>query len=170
MSATVLESLRVEGFRLRLYWPEPEDPARPVQAAPRLLVDGDEALPDELREAVKANRDSLKAALLLSDPPEWLAKLFDLYWAGHESPVRLTTPKGVDGQEGFDFGDADEVREESASYPDNLKGGKTEVYMVRLSLKNIAAAVAAEIGTPVRECERLLPEVEEAIGSWEGAA
>jgi hypothetical protein len=169
MSATVLESLRVEGFRPRLYWPEPEDPARPVQTAPRLLVDGDDNLPEELRDIIKANRDSLKAALLLSDPPDWLAKLFELYWSGYESPVMLTTPKGADGQEPLDFGDAEEVHE-PASYPDNLKGGKTEVYMVRLSLKNIAAAVAAEIGTPVRECERLLSEVEEAIGSWEGAA
>jgi hypothetical protein len=168
MSSTVLESLRVEGFRPRLYWPEPEDPARPVQAAPRLLVDGDEALPGDLREVVKANRDSLKAALLLSDPPEWLAMLFDLYWSGHEHPVMLTTPKSADGQEALDFSEPEAG--DTASYPDNLKGGKTEVYMVRLSLKNIAAAVAAEIGTPVRECERLLSEVEEAIGSWEGAA
>jgi hypothetical protein len=168
MSATVLESLRVGGFRPRLYWPEPEDPARPIQAAPRLVVDGDEALTDELRETVRVNRDSLKAALLLADPPDWLAKLFDLYWSGHESSVMLTTPKGADGQEALDFGEPEAG--DTVSYPDNLKGGKTEVYMVRLSLKNIAAAVAAEIGTPVRESGHLVPEVEEAIGSWEGAA
>jgi hypothetical protein len=46
---------------------------------------------EELRALVADNRDVLRAAVLLSDPPVWLARLFDLYWSGHETPVRLTT-------------------------------------------------------------------------------
>ncbi len=96
----------------------------------------------ELRALAGENRDALKAAVLLADPPAWLAKLFDLYWSGHETPVKLS-------------------------------GGPSagvETYMVSVSIKNISAAVAAEIGAPVLEWERLRPEVEEALGSWKGAA
>lgn len=41
--------------------------------------------------------------------------------------------------------------------------------MMSVSIKNIAAA-AAEVGMPVLEWERLLPEVEEALERWEGSA
>ncbi len=97
--------------------------------------------PAELRALVDEHRDSLKAAILLMNPPPWLTRLFDLYWSGHETQVRLTGTSG-----------------------------KAEVFMVSVSIKNICAAVAAEIGAPVLEWERLRPEVEEALGSWEGGA
>jgi hypothetical protein len=141
MSSAVLDDLLSEGYNPRLYWPEPEDPNQPVRPPPRLVVNGDAPLPEELRDCVKTSRDALKAALLLKDPPPWLAKLFDLYWSGHQTPVKLTGPTG-----------------------------KPEVYMVSVSIKNIAAAVAAEIGMPVREWERIRPEVEEALGTWKGGA
>jgi hypothetical protein len=141
MNTTVLEALQSGGYRPRLYWPEPEDPGRPVRPTPRLIVDGDEPLPPELREAVQESRDDLKATMLLVDPPAWLAKLFELYWSGHKTPVRLTGPSG-----------------------------KAEVYMASVSIKNISAAVAAEIGMAVLEWERIRPEVEEALGTWKSGA
>jgi hypothetical protein len=94
---------------------------------------------EDLRAAVEEHRDVLKTAILLSDPPAWLRKLFDLYWSGHETPVRLTSPAT----------------------------GQAETYLVHVSLKNIAAAVAAEIGTDPLRWEELRGEVEEALGSWE---
>lgn len=113
-----------------------------------LVLDGEElrasgpaAPTEELRALVDENRDALKAAILLEDPPEWLSRLCDLYWSGHETPVKRSSP-----------------------------AGGAEVYMVSVCIKNVAAAVAAEIGMPVLEWERILPEVEEALGSWEGLA
>ena len=41
--------------------------------------------------------------------------------------------------------------------------------MVRVSVKNIAAAVAAEIGMDPLQWEKIRDEVEEALGSWDGA-
>ena len=48
--------------------------------------------------------------------------------------------------------------------------GKAEVFMVSVSIKNICAAVAAEIGVPVPEWARLRPKVEEVLEAWEGTA
>ena len=129
-----------------------------------LQASGPAAPTEELRVLVERHRDALKVAVLFSDLPDWLAKLFDLYWSGHETPVRLTTPKGRDGQGQLALGD--EEPRQTLPYPDSLRGGKTDVYMVRLSLKNICAAVAAETGAPVLGWERFLPEVEEALGTW----
>jgi len=107
----------------------------------RLRVRGAEPPPDDLDRAIAENRNALAARVLLANPPAWLARLFDLWWSGHETPVRLSGPSGA-----------------------------AEVYMVRVSIKNIAAAVAAEIGMDPLEWQRIRPEVEEALGSWEGAA
>ncbi len=41
--------------------------------------------------------------------------------------------------------------------------------MVSVSIKNICAAVAAEIGMDPLRWEAIREEVEEALGSWEGA-
>ncbi len=166
-----LEAVQVQGFRPWLRYPEPDDPDQPTRGAPSLSIDGDKPLSEELRESVKAHRNALKAAVLLVDPPAWLARLFDLYWSGDETPVKLTWPKNASTQERLDFGDGGpEEPSEALPYPQNLRGGKTEVFMVSLSIKNICAAVAAEIGAPVLEWERLRPEVEEALGSWKGAS
>ena len=102
---------------------------------------GPAAPPDELRALVENSRDALKAALLLSDPPPWLASLFDLYWSGHETPVRRSGPSGG-----------------------------AEVYMVSVSIKNIVAAVGVELGIPRTDWPEIRPEVEEALGTWKGAA
>jgi hypothetical protein len=90
MSTTVLNVLRSRGFSPRLYWPEPEDPVHPVSSTPRLVVDGDDPLSDELRQWVKEERDVLKASLLLSAPPSWLVRLFNLY-AGSSNPLQENT-------------------------------------------------------------------------------
>jgi hypothetical protein len=128
---------------------------------------GPAAPTEELRVLVERNRDALKAAVLLSDPPGWLAKLLDLYWGGHQTPVRMTIPRNLGTQARLDFGD----QEESApAYPENLRGGKTAVFMVSVSIKNVCAAVAATIGAPVLEWERLRPEVKMVLGTWEGAS
>lgn len=132
-----------------------------------LLATGPEAPPEELRVLVERNRYSLKAAVLLSDPPRWLAKLFDLYRSGYRTPVKMTIPSVPGTQAQLYFGD----REEAApAYPENLRGGKTETFMVSVSIKNICAAVAAAIGAPVLEWEWLLPEVEVVLGTCKGVA
>lgn len=102
---------------------------------------GPAAPPDQLRALADKNRDVLKAVLFLADPPPWLSKLFNLYWSGHTTPVKMNSP-----------------------------AGGVEVYMVSVSIKNIAAAVAAAIGMDALEWERIHPEVEEALGTWEGAS
>jgi hypothetical protein len=151
-AAATLAALEHEGYVLAL-------------EGGQLKVRGDGPPSSELKQGIVEHRDALKAAILLADPPLWLAKLFDLYWSDHESPVRLTTPKGAGTQVRLDFGGG--AHEDPAtSYPDNLRGGKSAVYMVSVSLKTICAAVAAEIGAPVLQWEELLPEVEEAIGAW----
>ncbi len=109
--------------------------------AGELRAFGPTAPPENLLALVEENRDGLKAAILLENPPEWLAWLFDLYWSGRETHVRLTG-----------------------------NSGKAETYLVSVSIKNICTAVAAEIGMPVLEWERIREEVEEVLGSWEGAA
>jgi len=126
--AVVLDRLEAAGYDLALEGGE-------------IRASGPAEPPPDLRDLVEKNRTGLKAALLLADPPAWLARLFDLWWSGHETPVRLSGPSGA-----------------------------AEVYMVRVSIKNIAAAVAAEIGMDPLEWQRIRPEVEEALGSWEGAA
>jgi hypothetical protein len=95
--------------------------------------------PEELRERAATNRERVKAAILLSNPPPWLEKLIELWWSGHETPVRRTDPAT----------------------------GQAEVYMVSVTVKNIAAAVAAEIGMDPLRWEERREEVEEALGSWD---
>ncbi len=95
---------------------------------------------EDLRALAEEHSDRLKAAVLLSDPPPWLAKLFNLWWGGHETPVRLSAPSG-----------------------------KAEVYVVAVSIRNITAAVGAEIGLSRERWPEIQPEVEEVLGAWEGA-
>ncbi len=135
---TVLEELRRRGFRPRLYRPEPTEPDGHPHTPARLVIDGGEPIPADLREVVQLHRDEIKATLLLSDPPAWLSRLFDLYWSGHETPVKLSNPAS----------------------------GKAEVYMVRVSIKNIAALVAQDVGMDPLKWEAIREEVEEALGSW----
>ena len=103
----------------------------------RLQVRGAEPPPDNLDRAIAETRNALAARVLLANPPPWLERLFELWRSGHETPVRLTAPTG-----------------------------KAEVYMVRVSIKNFAAAVAAEIGMDPLRWEAIREEVEEALGSW----
>lgn len=118
----------------------------------RLKVRGPAAPRSELDREIVEHRDALKACLLLSDPPEWLRRLFELYASGHTTQVRRTDPQ--------------------------QKGG-TRRYPVRVSLANIAAAVAAEIRMAHKDIadERgitdlvrgsILPEVEETLRRREG--
>jgi hypothetical protein len=79
MNEPVLDMLRSRGFSPRLYWSEPEDPIHPVSPTPRLVVDGDNALSDELRQRVRDERDALKVSLVLLTQPTWLVRLLNLY-------------------------------------------------------------------------------------------
>ena len=99
----VLEKLAADGYSLTL-----EDD--------RIKVKGPAPLSDEQRALVKEHRDQVKAAIVLSNPPAWLERLFELYWSGHQTPVKLSGPSGG-----------------------------AETYLVSVSIKNIAAAVAAAI-------------------------
>ena len=105
----------------------------------RFEVMGREKPPPDLLELIEGHRDALKAAALLTDTPAWLEKLFDYYRSGHKTPVRHSGPSG-----------------------------KTEIYVVTVSIKNVAAAVAAEIGMDPLEWEAIREEVEGALGMWEG--
>jgi len=91
----------------------------------------------ELRDLAVKDRDGLKAAVLLSASPPWLARLLTL----HKNGTLTWVKRGKD---------------------------KVEVYPVSVSLDSIAAAVAAEIGMPVLERDRIRPEVEAAARSWGG--
>jgi hypothetical protein len=132
MSTDVLDTLRSRGFSPRLHWPEPEDPIHPVSPTPRLVVDGDNPLSDELRRQVRDERDVLKASLILLTPPSWLVRLFNLY-AGSPNPLQENTGREL-------------------PHP---------------TLQTIAAAVAESIGIDAREWEKVLPEVEAAVRTWE---
>ncbi len=122
----VLEALHRAGYGVVIQRAptEPEKPPRTV-----VKIDGPEEPAPELRKLITEHRDALKAAALLSDPPAWLKELLQLWYAGHETPVKL----------------------------DN------GVYMVRVSVKNIAAAVAAAIGMDPLRWETVREEVEEAL-------
>ncbi len=94
----------------------------------------------ELRALVNEHRDSLKAAILLMNSPSWLVRLLNLYkFENDGTAVRRTSPSG-----------------------------KTETYVVKLQLRNIAAAIAADTGLGYDDLERIYPEIEEAIAMCKG--
>jgi hypothetical protein len=123
-----LSTLQSAGY-LIMVGLEPTEPEKHPRTV--IKINGPEEPAPELAELIDKNRDALKAAAILSDPPAWLKTLFERWWAGTEEPVRL----------------------------DN------GVYMVRVSVKNIAAAVAAKIGIDPLEWHTIRDEVEEALGS-----
>jgi hypothetical protein len=91
--------------------------------------------PEELRDLVEKNRGGLKAALLLADPPGWLEKQLELWWKGTETSVTRTNPAT----------------------------GRAEVYKVRVTVREICAAVAAKIGLDPLEWHTIREEVEERL-------
>ncbi len=123
----VLEQLSAVGYETKL-------------EGGKLMARGPVPLTDDLRSLVRDRSGAVKAALLLDDPPEWLEKLFELWWNGTETPVRLSGPSGG-----------------------------AEVYMVSVTVKNICAAVAAAVGMDPLQWAEIREEVEEALGR-EGAA
>ncbi len=149
--AATLDALRTRGYRASLDLAE-------------LVVRGPGPVPDDLRREIVADTVGLKAAVLLADPPGWLSRLVELYRSGRTWQVKRTAPKVPRDQQSFDLGL--ESGEAALPYPDNLNGGKTVACEVSMTIKAICAAVAAEIGAPVLEWERLRPEVEEALGRW----
>lgn len=148
-----VDVLRQRGFTLTLETPPPENPDDPAPPL-RLRLEGPHAPPEELRREIVARRDEVKAALLLADPPAWLIRLLDLHASGEPRTVSRTVTS---------------------------KTGKTQRAVKRevsVSIENIAAAVAAEIGISPRDLasgegitplvrEKVLPEVEAHARSWE---
>ncbi len=60
-----------------------------LTVADRLYVEGPEALPDDLRQAVREHRDELLAAACVIRPPvPWLRVLVERYRSGEETHVR----------------------------------------------------------------------------------
>ncbi len=97
-----LEALHHAGYRVVVRL-EPTEPER----HPRIVikVDGPEEPPDELRKLIAQNRDALKAAALLSEPPAWLETLLELWFSGPKTSVRhicaaVAAAIGVDALEG----------------------------------------------------------------------
>jgi hypothetical protein len=104
----------------------------------KIRASGPNAPSEDLRALVEANRMGLKAALLLADPPEWLEKLFKMWWDGTQTPVTRSAPTG-----------------------------KAETYMVRVTVREIAAATAAAVGMDSLRWEEIREEVEEALARFE---
>jgi hypothetical protein len=126
-AAATLETLRGHGYQASLENTE-------------LVVRGPGPVPEPLRGEIVSDTVGVKTAVLLSDPPAWLEKLFEMWWDGTETPVSLSAPSG-----------------------------KAETYMVRVTVKQIATATAAKIGLDPLKWEMIREEVEEALGSWKGA-
>ena len=101
-----------------------------------IRASGPTAPSEDLRAVVEKNRETLKAAVLLSNPPAWLSKLFQLWWSGQETPATRSGPSG-----------------------------KAETYMVRVGVREIAAAVAAAIGMDPLDWLAIREEVEEALAA-----
>ncbi len=114
-----LETLQDAGYQVTVGL-EPTAPEKHPRTV--IKINGPEEPAPELAELIDENRDALKAAALLSNPPAWLEKLFELWFSGPKTSVR-----------------------------------------------HICAAVAAAVGMDPLEWERIRQEVEEALGSWEGA-
>ncbi len=104
-----------------------------------LVVRGPGPVPEDLRTEIRADTTAVKAAVLLANPPAWLSKLFELWYSGHTTHARRTDPAT----------------------------GQVKEYPVHVSIKNIAAAVAAAVGMDALEWEAVREEVEEALGSWD---
>jgi len=102
-----------------------------------IKASGPAAPTEELHALVDKNRGALKAVLLLADPPPWLAKQFEMWRNGTETPVVRTNPTT----------------------------GKAETYMVRVTVREIVSAVAAEIGLDPRRWHTIREEVEEGLSS-----
>jgi hypothetical protein len=133
--------------------------AAALEEGGRLKVRGPSAPPPELERSIVENKDALKTAVLLSDPPPWLWLMLERYASGHVTEVRRTVPKNQGGQPLLDLEDAGEA---VVPYPENLRGGKVVKCRVRVSLANIAAACCAAIGISPLEWERIRSEVEES--------
>ena len=127
-AAATLGALRGHGYRVILDKTE-------------LVVKGPGPVPDDIRTEIASDTAGVKAAVLLSDPPPWLSKLFKLWWDGTETPVSRTDPAT----------------------------GNAETYMVGVTVREISAAAAAKIGLDPLEWYAIREEVEEALERWEGA-
>ncbi len=133
-----LSALQAAGYEF-VVGSEPTEPEKHPRTV--IKIDGPEKPAPELLGLIDKHRDALKAAALLSDPPEWLQELIAFWFAGHITYVQRTNPAT----------------------------GKVQEYPVRVSVQTICALVAASVGMDRLEWEKIREEVEDALGHWEGA-
>lgn len=131
-----------------------------------LVVKGPGPVPDDLRHQILADTTAMKAAALLRTPPPWLVMVLDMYASETQTEVRRTIPK-ADRHPQLPFDGDEDGPDAQKAYPDNLQGGKVVRRTVCVSLETIAVNVATEIGLPVAEWKKVLPEVREVAEAWE---
>jgi hypothetical protein len=115
-AAALLYELRARGFVPAVRPSVDQAPEKP--RPPVLAVDGPQELDDALRERIRAHKVQLKLLVLFESPPAWLRQLAAR--CVNETPweVRRTNPAT----------------------------GKIEIYVVRVRPRQVAVAVAAEVG------------------------
>jgi len=80
-----LSTLQAVGYRIMVGL-EPTEPEKHPRTV--IKINGPEEPAPELAELIAEHRDALKAAALLSNPPAWLEKLFELWFSGPQTSVR----------------------------------------------------------------------------------
>lgn len=115
-AAALLYELRERGCNLAL---RPSIDANAENPEPPVLaIDGAEYLDDTLRERIRTHKVQLKLLVLFDTPPQWLRDLARRCIAGTMCEVRRANPAS----------------------------GRVEPYVVRVREKQVAAAVASEVG------------------------
>jgi len=133
-AAALLYELRARGFVLAVRPSVDLAPEKP--RPPVLAVDGPQELDDALRERIRAHKGQLKLLVLFETPPAWLRQLAARCVNETPCEVRRTNPAT----------------------------GRIETYVVRVRPKQVAVAVAAEVGADFYR--DVLDETLDFLAAW----
>jgi hypothetical protein len=134
--AALLYELRERGCTLTLRPSVDADPEKPK--APVLAVEGAEELDDSLRERIRDHKARLKLLVFFETPPPWLRRLAQRFVDETMCEVRRTSPTT----------------------------GKAELYVVQVRAKQVAAAVAAEVGIGAISYQEVMGEILDFLAAW----